>query len=45
VNHRGELNQPAYIVEHLKTIAELRNVSELELSKILQQNTFQVFNF
>jgi TatD DNase family protein len=45
VNHRGELNQPAFIVEHFKTIAELRNISELELSKILQQNTHQVFRF
>jgi TatD DNase family protein len=44
-DHRGELNEPAYIVEHLKTIAELRGVSEAELANILRQNSYQLFNF
>ena len=43
--HRGELNEPAYIVEHLKTVAELRDISEQELIEILRRNSYQVFNF
>ena len=45
VNHRGGRNEPGYIVEHLKVIAELREFSELELSKILQRNSHEVFKF
>ena len=44
-DHRGKLNEPAYIVEHLKTIAELRGIPEAELTKILRQNSYQLFNF
>jgi len=44
-HHRGELNEPAYIVEHLKTMAELRDVSEGELTETLRQNSYQLFNF
>jgi TatD DNase family protein len=44
-NHRGELNEPAYIVEHLKTMAGLRDISEAELMESLQQNSCQLFNF
>ncbi|RLA10571.1 MAG: TatD family deoxyribonuclease [Gammaproteobacteria bacterium] len=44
-HHRGELNEPAYIVEHLKTMAELRDISEAELIETLRQNSYQVFNF
>ena len=44
-HHRGELNEPAYIVEHLKTMAELRDVSEEELIETLRQNSYQLFNF
>lgn len=45
VNHRGELNEPAYIVEHLTTIAELRGISESELIEILRQNSYELFKF
>lgn len=45
VDHRGELNEPAYIVEHLSTIAELRKISESELVEILHQNSQKLFNF
>ena len=45
VNHRGELNEPSFIVEHLATIAELRGISETQLSKILQKNNEALFNF
>jgi len=44
-DHRGERNEPAYIVEHLKTIATLRNISDSELTEILERNTHQVFKF
>lgn len=43
IHHRGELNQPAFIVEHLKTIAQLRGISEEALSEILNQNTRSLF--
>ncbi len=45
VNHRGELNEPAYIVEHLETIAALRETSEPELIELLQRNSVELFNF
>ena len=41
--HRGERNEPAYIVEHLKTIATLRNIADAELTEVLQRNSYQVF--
>jgi len=44
-NHRGELNEPAYIVEHLKIMAGLRDVSEEALIDTLRQNSYQIFNF
>jgi TatD DNase family protein len=43
--HRGERNEPAYIVEHLKTIATLRNIADTELIEVLQRNSYQVFRF
>jgi TatD DNase family protein len=43
--HRGERNEPAYIVEHLKTIATLRNIADAELAEVLQRNSYQVFRF
>jgi TatD DNase family protein len=43
--HRGERNEPAYIVEHLKTIATLRNIADTELVEVLQRNSYQVFRF
>ncbi|MCH7881599.1 MAG: TatD family hydrolase [Proteobacteria bacterium] len=45
VYHRGELNEPAYIVEHLETIAVLRETSESELVELLQRNSDELFNF
>ena len=44
-NHRGELNEPAYIVEHLATIAELREISESDLIEILKKNSQELFGF
>jgi len=43
--HRGERNEPGYIVEHLKTIAELRQTSEVALAEIFERNSHEVFKF
>lgn len=43
--HRGERNEPCYIVEHLNTIAELRDISISELCELLERNSHQVFKF
>ena len=42
--HRGKLNQPAYIVEHLQTMAELRQMEVAELAAALTRNTESLFN-
>lgn len=44
-NHRGELNEPAFIVEQLSTIALLRDVSEKELAQVLLRNANDLFGF
>ncbi len=41
--HRGQLNQPAYIVEQLQTIAELRQCTVEDLAATLNQNASQLF--
>ena len=42
--HRGELNEPAFIVDHLQTMAELRNCSVEDLAATLTRNTETLFN-
>lgn len=44
-NHRGERNEPAFIVEHLETMARLRNVSPDRMSQALNSNASALFNF
>ena len=44
VNHRGELNQPAFIVEHLRIMAELRQCEAEDLAVILNRNAESLFN-
>jgi TatD DNase family protein len=44
-NHRGERNEPAFIIEQLTTIALLRGVSENELAQTLLRNTHDLFRF
>jgi TatD DNase family protein len=44
-NHRGERNEPAFIIEQLATIALLRDVSENELAQTLRRNTNELFGF
>ncbi|MGB5329226.1 MAG: TatD family hydrolase [Gammaproteobacteria bacterium] len=41
--HRGQLNQPAYILEHLQTMAELRQCSAENLASTLNQNAESLF--
>jgi TatD DNase family protein len=43
-SHRGQLNQPAYIVEHLQTMAELRQMEVADLAAALTRNTESLFN-
>ena len=41
--HRGELNQPAYVVEHLETMAKLRDMPVETLALALTRNTEALF--
>ena len=41
--HRGELNHPAYVIEHLQTIAQLREMDVDDLAKALTRNTEALF--
>jgi len=41
--HRGQLNQPAYILEHLQTMAELRQCSPEDLAATLNHNAESLF--
>jgi len=43
INHRGELNEPAYIVEQLQTMASLRNTSVENLSEVMNNNARLLF--
>ena len=43
-DHRGQLNEPAFIVEHLQTMAELRNCTVEELAATLNRNAESLFN-
>lgn len=42
--HRGELNEPAFIFEHLRTMAELRDTNPEALAAQLNRNAEQLFN-
>ncbi len=42
-NHRGQLNRPAFIVEHLQTMAELRQCDAGDLAVTLTRNTESLF--
>lgn len=41
--HRGELNEPGFVTEHLAVIAELRNTDAAELAQILNRNAETLF--
>ncbi|EIJ41128.1 hydrolase, TatD family [Beggiatoa alba B18LD] len=42
-SHRGERNEPAYLLEVLTCIAELRQQSPAEIARITTRNTFELF--
>lgn len=42
-SHRGRRNEPAYLRETFKKISEIREIPELELEKILYENTLKFF--
>jgi TatD DNase family protein len=41
--HRGQRNEPAYIVDHLATIAELRGMEVEDCANRLSRNCLQLF--
>ena len=43
-SHRGQLNEPAFIVEHLQTMAELRDCTVEDLAATLNRNAESLFN-
>jgi TatD DNase family protein len=42
--HRGQRNEPAYVVEAAKAIAEVRGISLQEVARATTQNAVRVFN-
>jgi len=42
--HRGQLNQPAFIVEHLQSMADLRQCTVEDLAVTLNHNAESLFN-
>jgi TatD DNase family protein len=42
--HRGQRNEPAFIVDHLRVMAQLRGLPTDQLASILNQNCRQLFN-
>lgn len=45
VPHRGKGNEPAYLVETAKQVAQIKGISLDECAKILQENFFRFFLF
>ncbi len=44
VPYRGKRNEPLYVIEVVKKLAEIRGENEIDLSKILVQNAWKLFN-
>lgn len=44
VPYRGKRNEPSYVVEVNKALAQLKNISEEECAKITTQNFFNLFD-
>ena len=44
VPHRGERNEPLYIKDIVKKIAEIKNLNEKEMAKAIFQNAQKLFN-
>ncbi|MEX2028627.1 MAG: TatD family hydrolase, partial [Candidatus Curtissbacteria bacterium] len=45
VPHRGKRNEPLYVSEVVKKIAEIKNLSEVETAEALMANARRVFTF
>jgi len=44
VPHRGKRNEPAYVTETLKIVAELKNITTEEMASITTDNFFRLFS-
>ena len=44
VPYRGKRNEPSYVKEVVKKIAEIKNLPEIEVVEALIKNTKRVFN-
>ena len=44
VPHRGKRNKPAYVVEVVKKLAEIKDVPEEKMRRQILQNTAKIFN-
>ena len=42
--HRGQRNEPCFIIDHLQVMAQLRGMTQQELAQHLSQNTRELFN-
>lgn len=42
--HRGQRNEPSFIIDHLQVMAQLRGITQQELAQHLSQNTRELFN-
>jgi TatD DNase family protein len=45
VPHRGHRNEPAYVVEVARTVAELHGVGVEEVERVTASNTRELFRF
>jgi len=43
VPHRGQTNEPAFVVHTAKMLAELKGVSDEELARVTTDNFFRLF--
>lgn len=43
IPHRGKRNEPAYVIETVKKLAELKGVSEEEMARVTIENTRRAF--
>ncbi|MEQ1789149.1 MAG: TatD family hydrolase [Rickettsiales bacterium] len=44
IPHRGKRNEPSYVVQTNKALAQLKNISEEECAKITTENFFRLFD-